>query len=963
MGFVTTRWKGGSGDWGGASNWSNGAPNTGSAAVVDAKGTYTVTIAQGAAFAAGSVDLAAASATLSLQGSLTVTTGFDLAAGTLALNFSGVLAGGSLTFDGGALASQGGTFDHMKAVGPMLLAGDFQTLIFTHGFSVTAVGGGAGQILLNGEDDTLTFRGNQTFDNATIVMSGNGTSIFGGIIDCTGVLTLGPHATVTTVGTQTQEILAGSTIVNQGTINSAAGSFFGIEISPEAFVNQGLITADNLVIAGGKTFANAASGVIDIGSGENFVVKGSFHNVGTIAVGAGADLELQGEYALSDLGAIQNSGQVSLMGTLQNAGQVLTLGDGPLAGSVSITGTILGGIVRPGSNPAQAVGATLDGVTWQGLLALDSQFSSLTIKNGLTLTGAGGTGPGIVTIDGSGAVLLFSGNQTFDNATVDLGAGQSGDSLSLILGRKGVSTTLTLGPNLLVESTQAGSRAAIDKPLGAAAGPGAVVNDGRIVAAASAGQFLILVDTFVNAGTISASNGDQLSIDAQSLTNTGAISVSGGASLDVFVGTTESVGFFTNAGQINIGARSTFTLVAHATVASLGNLVDKGAFVLAASLDAGGQSVKLGRGPIFGGQSLTLELGGFLQHGTFNLGKAAITYQGGGFGFATIHGAVNLSAASATVEFGGGVVLTRANGLGPGLVNLTGAGAALAFFDPKGVNANAIDNVTITIGNATTAAHLQIVSEASRAQTFTLGSGVKIVSGAAGALAAFDSQFGFADTLVNQGLISAAASGGTFTIAEALVNTGQIDVSNGDTLILQAALYGSGQAAIASGSVLEIGRSAAVGQTVVFQDATGLLRLDAGASFAATLVGLRVGDAVELVATAATSASVNNQDQLVVLNGSSTVATLQLTGYYRHTIFQVASDGHGGTNISVSTTAAAPAFAQAIASPPAAATVAASHRFIAAIAALGGSADTAIHTHDAAALHPPMLLGPGVSVA
>ncbi len=425
-----THWRGGSGDWGSANHWSNGAPGAGSDAEIDAAGAYGVTIAQGSAYSVGAVGLRDAGATLALQGTLSNAGAFDLAAGTLALNVYGVLSGGTLKFDGGALASQGGTFDGVSVVGPMALTGDFQTLNIIHGLKVTDTGGGAGQIVLTGEFDTLNFAGSQTFDNAIITLSNDGSSTFGGVITCTGALTLGSHCTVTTAGLEAEETLGGATIVNQGSIISAAGSFFGITIEPGVFINQGVIEADNLTWEKGRSFTNGASGQVAIATGQVFIVDHSFHNQGTITIGSGGRLRLNGQYTLADLGNIQNGGEIELNGALQNQGQVLTLGQGPLAGSVSITGTITGGVVRPGGAVSQVYGATLDAVTWQGALNLTAQYSGVTVVDGLTLTGASGTGPGVANITGGG-VLLFEGTQTFDTATVTLGAG-SGNFVTLV---------------------------------------------------------------------------------------------------------------------------------------------------------------------------------------------------------------------------------------------------------------------------------------------------------------------------------------------------------------------------------------------------------------------------------------------------------------------------------------------------------------------------------------------------
>ena len=48
-------------------------------------------------------------------------------------------------------------------------------------------------------------------------------------------------------------------------------------------------------------------------------------------------------------------------------------------------------------------------------------------------------------------------------------------------------------------------------------------------------------------------------------------------------------------------------------------------------------------------------------------------------------------------------------------------------------------------------------------------------------------------------------------------------------------------------------------------------------------------------------------DKLAIMNGATTVATLQLSGNYASDIFTATSDGHGGTDIAVAAGGAGPA--------------------------------------------------------
>jgi hypothetical protein len=97
---------------------------------------------------------------------------------------------------------------------------------------------------------------------------------------------------------------------------------------------------------------------------------------------------------------------------------------------------------------------------------------------------------------------------------------------------------------------------------------------------------------------------------------------------------------------------------------------------------------------------------------------------------------------------------------------------------------------------------------------------------------------------------------------------------------------------------------------------------------------------------------INGKDQLIIVNGATTVAKLQLTGTYTGATFSFGSDGHGGTAVTLVTAAGV--------SPPASL----GHQFVAAMASLGPCAGA---MHAAGGAHAgawrPSLWAPRMRVA
>jgi hypothetical protein len=201
-----------------------------------------------------------------------------------------------------------------------------------------------------------------------------------------------------------------------------------------------------------------------------------------------------------------------------------------------------------------------------------------------------------------------------------------------------------------------------------------------------------------------------------------------------------------------------------------------------------------------------------------------------------------------------------------------------------------------------------------------------------------------APAMVDDGLLIKSAGTGMSSVAGVVQDNGIIEVATG-TLSFAGKLTGTGSMKIDAGTTLQFARAVKRTLSASFNGAGGTLALDRAGAFAATIAGFAAGDTIDLIDTAATSATVNGSDQLVITNGAAAVATLQLRTYTGGT-FSTGSDGHGGTAITVS------GGAKAI--PPV-------HPLVAAMAAMTASA-CAVHApaslpHEALR---PMLAAPQV---
>lgn len=159
--------------------------------------------------------------------------------------------------------------------------------------------------------------------------------------------------------------------------------------------------------------------------------------------------------------------------------------------------------------------------------------------------------------------------------------------------------------------------------------------------------------------------------------------------------------------------------------------------------------------------------------------------------------------------------------------------------------------------------------------------------------------------LLDYGLLIQNAGTGVSKVAVGVVDKGVIEAAVA-TLDLTVAVTGTGAMKIDAGATLEVDAGAVSTLTTTFNGANATLALKSPTAFAATIGGLAVSDTIDLLGQTATGASVNGSDQLVIVNGAKTVATLQLSGAYASATFKIGSDGAGGTDVTLLTAAAVP---------------------------------------------------------
>ena len=145
---------------------------------------------------------------------------------------------------------------------------------------------------------------------------------------------------------------------------------------------------------------------------------------------------------------------------------------------------------------------------------------------------------------------------------------------------------------------------------------------------------------------------------------------------------------------------------------------------------------------------------------------------------------------------------------------------------------------------------------------------------------------------------------GTGTLSAATIaNAGALIAVSGGTLAVAGSITGTGSIGIQSGATLQLSSAAVATQTIQFDNGPNTLALANPAQLAAHIIDFGTGDAIDLLAKAATKLSYAS-GALTVSNGSTLVAKLAIQGSYTTANFKLGSDTHGGSLISYTSSGA-----------------------------------------------------------
>ncbi len=762
------------------------------------------TLALGGGFAAsllsnlGAVTLASGQVsivgTAANAGTLALGTGSTLGSHLGAIGLSGSIVGGTIADGGGGLSFTGGTgvLDGVTYQGTLNLSAAAAAVTLTDSTEVTGASGGAGTILATGAGSELLLRGRETLNNVVIDLGNAGAAAAIATTD----LFLASTATTATLGATAHVVQTGAvaaleavgwsplpvfgiadTLVNQGTITAGVA---GGQLSLAGYgtiVNQGSIAVsggDTLSVSAGQfantgTISDIAGGTVQLGQqASGFGAAPSWSNTGLIAV-AGGTLSLAGSVAASQLGSItETAGDVVLAGTLSNTGATLALGVAGFAlqlQGLSLAGTISGGTVLDPGGVLSSTGslALLDGVAYQGILALGAAGAFLRVKDGLSLTGT-------AAITGAGAALDFQGGQTLSAGQITLGGSGAGASIVLTdLPAQAAGATLTLGTG--VHLTQSGQMAMVGQVGGNAAD--SIVSQGTISAAVAGGTLTLAGPGFTNQGSILIGAGETLAIAAGTFINAGSITVNGGF---LAIGTSLSLA--------QLGAVS----------------LNGGALSVSGTLNLGGGTLSVGAGSAVGRLNLT----GTIMNGTIvDAGGGLVPTGTATLSNVTYDGKLDLSRSFVDVTVANGITLGSASA--PGTITLTGAQTRVLASTSE-----TLSHVTIALGSATQLYEGQKLAapelDAAAGAQLTLDSSVSLtLSGSLGTLGNAGVG-GWSDSIVNRGQILAATQSGTLALdASAFTNDGTIGSAGGGVVVIgDAAFTNAGTLVAGAGSSLQL---------------------------------------------------------------------------------------------------------------------------------------------------------------
>ncbi len=466
------------------------------------------------------------------------------------------LSGGALRFNTDGLYNVVGLLDGVRVQGGLAVAGAAgvfpgygPVLGLRGGVGFAGLSGtGRGAVAVTGAAAELRALDAETLDHVDLRFDAPGL-VGAALTTAPGaVLALGADASLEVRGLLTMS--GGGTFRNAGAVTVRPGGTLAIAPGTTLAPDGG-----SLAVAAGATLSLSWTGAAPLAGLAGATVDGTLALSGPLTGAA---------YAAA-LGGLGGAGGVSFNGTLDNTGAVLSPG-GTVAGRMTLSGVLKGGTVTAGTltlGPA----TVLDGVTFRGSVTLagtagsiDSPPPATVFRGGLALLGAGGAGPGALTL--SRLSLQASDTEALDNAAVQL----ADATLSAADGSR---LTLGAGLALTVSGSSALARA---------------TNQGSVAVAANAA--LTVDGSFVNSGALFLGFGSRLSLSG-TVTTAALAALAGGAAGP------GTVGLAPNATWDNTGAGLVLLVGSRLNPLSALNLTLKGGTVTNAggSLALGGTAV------------------------------------------------------------------------------------------------------------------------------------------------------------------------------------------------------------------------------------------------------------------------------------------------------------------------------------------------------------------------------------
>jgi hypothetical protein len=869
------------GDWNNPADWNpNSVPGPADHAIIDASGSYTVSVS--GPEAANELTIGAAGATVADNSTLSVGDSLAVDTGTFQLNAGGTVAGGTLSANGGTFDWNGGTLQGVTYEGVLDMSAAPSSLTIVGGLTVTGPGGvGDGVVnMTSGAPGGLYFSGTQTIDDMTISVGSGQMSYLYMSGGADSILTLGANLNIDVIGSsRLQETAIGDSAVNDGSIVAAKGGDLSFRV--QNFINNGTIRAENggslwvdqtsdftsngaiIVDAGGFVLfedSTPGDGTYTVQSG-NLTNNGgmgvyygavltiesgaTFTNTGSVQLYDGAAIDFQEALTTAQLGSITGTAAYTtsaliFAGTLDNRGATFSVGQ-----NLGVSGTIEGGTVTGTFTVLGAEGLTLEGQT----------VLTAAITNGYSL----------------GGPLIFSGGTQAIDTGASIGVsdwkvvGGAASSLNEKLTYAGTftldsSASLAIGAGDLLTLTASGSAlgGTISGPGGVDLAKGTTTSLGDLTFAGAV--FLDNLATANQSGAMSMTSGTVTNLAGATWNESGAMKLVNGAIYNRALATWNLVG---DAGVVQMAGGS-------------GRFSNAGIMTVAAGV---------------GDETLGVR---FIDSGTVSITSGVLVIAGASN---TISGAIN---GSGGLIFGGGAsTLASGSSLGVSVVGLQNSGAKLTVKTSLAYGGSFSQGAGTTL--VVTAATLTLSGAASLAGAVS-GTGALVLSAASG------------DVLDHATLkVASVAVGGALTIAGSLVSDG--------TLTVAGAVSGAGSVTLGGGSAYFA--STFTDDVTMTAGFKGVLELGQSQSYTGTIKGFsKTGanqldlDDIQFISGTTNASYVYNaatkSGVLTVTDGTHS-AHIKLAGNYSASTFEVSSDGHGGTMVK-DPTATPQAFAGALAS-------------------------------------------------